>query len=114
MPHYNDGTPVQIGDIARGKGYNHPFPVQGVVVGYNPAANSCNIQVALPSLGAPLDAAQSPTTYPALGGPAGPVAMVAKMDDGKLLPLSLGVEYGVCSDFELVHRPQVDQYGRLK
>lgn len=31
--HYKNGTEAELGDIARGKGYNLPYEVQGVVVG---------------------------------------------------------------------------------
>jgi hypothetical protein len=31
MPHYKDGTPAQIGDVIKGKGYNVPHEIIGVL-----------------------------------------------------------------------------------
>lgn len=78
--HYKDGTEAQIGDIARGKGYNLLYPVQGVVVGLTPGSGSCDIHVlALYGLATPAGAVTN--KYPAMYE-----------------------EHGTCADFELVYR----------
>lgn len=46
MPHYIDGTEAKVGDIVRGKPYNTPHEVQGVVVGITPGTDTCNMRVA--------------------------------------------------------------------
>ena len=45
MPHYKDGTPAQVGDIVRGKGYNVPHEVVGRVMRVT-ADKHCNLTVA--------------------------------------------------------------------
>jgi hypothetical protein len=44
--HYKDGTPANLGDVVRGKGYNVKYEIQGVVVNLNPGEETCNISVA--------------------------------------------------------------------
>jgi hypothetical protein len=46
MPHYIDGTEAKVGDIARGKPYNTPYEVVGVITGITPDADSCNLRIA--------------------------------------------------------------------
>lgn len=46
MPHYADGTPAKLGDLVKGKPYNTPHEVTGVVVGIIPDTESCNVRVA--------------------------------------------------------------------
>ena len=101
--HYKDGTQAQIGDIARGKGYNHPYEVQGVVTRVVPGTGSCDITVHFAQPGYPLDASQLKPSAFALNnvGPA-----IANLGDGRLLPVGLDEEHGTCGDFELVHRPE--------
>ena len=31
--HYKDGTEAELWDVVRGKGYNLPYEIQGIVVG---------------------------------------------------------------------------------
>ena len=45
MPHYKDGTPAQIGDAVRGKGYNLPDEFTGIVVNIKPGQEACNVTV---------------------------------------------------------------------
>lgn len=46
MPHYKDGTEAKVGDIIKGKPYNTPHEVVGVVVRVTPDSESCNLVVA--------------------------------------------------------------------
>jgi hypothetical protein len=46
MPHYADGTEVNLGDHVKGKPYNTPHEVTGVVVGLVRDSESCNLRVA--------------------------------------------------------------------
>lgn len=46
MPHYADGTEAKLGDHVRGKPYNTPHEVTGVVVGVVTDSESCNLRVA--------------------------------------------------------------------
>jgi hypothetical protein len=46
MPHYADGTEAQLGDNVKGKPYNTPHEVTGVVVGLVQGSESCNLRVA--------------------------------------------------------------------
>lgn len=46
MPHYSDGTIANLGDLVKGKPYNTPYEVTGVVVGIVPNSESCNLRVA--------------------------------------------------------------------
>lgn len=78
MAHYKDGTPAHLGDIARGRGYNLPYDVQGVVVGITPGAGSCDLHLAVPRLSQPAGTQVAP--YPVLIE-----------------------EHGTCASFELVH-----------
>jgi hypothetical protein len=112
MPHYNDGTAVQVGDIARGKGSNHSYPVQGVVVGVTPSATSCNLKIAIakpaPFATNPAYITQTnPETFNAMRFTAG----LAALPNGDLLPYGTELEYGTCADFELVHRPEAKANG---
>lgn len=105
MPHYSDGTPALVGDIARGKGSNHPYPVQGVVVGVTPGATSCNLRIAIakaaPFATKPENITQTnPETFNGMRFTAG----LAALPDGSLLPYGTELEYGTCAEFELVHR----------
>lgn len=77
--HYKDGTEAKLGDIARGRGYNLPYDVQGVVVGLNEGQDSCGIHLAVPTLQLPLGTQRAPF-------------------------VGLYEEHGTCSTFELVHR----------
>lgn len=44
--HYSDGTPAQVGDIVRGKGYNLPYEIVGPVTKLVPTNGAtCNIRV---------------------------------------------------------------------
>lgn len=77
--HYKDGTQAELGDIVRGKGYNLPHEVQGIVVGLTPGQGSCDIHVATLRLHQPLgtEIAKFPSIYE---------------------------EHGTCAEFELVYR----------
>lgn len=110
MPHYKDGTPAQIGDVARGKGYNYPYEVQGIVTRVVPDTGSCDITVSLPKHGFPIDPAAVQAAQFAVNLQPG---AVTKLDDGRLLPVSLDAEHGTCADFELVYRPEVKTNGAL-
>lgn len=79
MAHYKDGKAAALGDIVRGRGYNLPYDVQGVVVGITPGAGSCDIHVAFLRPHFPLGSQR--VVYPCL-------------DE----------EHGTCADFELVQR----------
>ena len=46
MPHYKDGSPAKVGDMVRGKPYNTPHEVTGVVTLVTPGQESCNLKVA--------------------------------------------------------------------
>src|SRR5690242_20281314 len=45
MPHYKDGTPAEIGDLVRGRGYNVKREISGVVCGVK-EAETCNLVIA--------------------------------------------------------------------
>lgn len=46
MPHYADGTEARVGDIVKGRGYNVPHEVVGMVVALKPGQGTCNVTVA--------------------------------------------------------------------
>ena len=46
MPHYKDGTEAKVGDVIRGKPYNTPREIVGVVLSVTPNTESCNCVVA--------------------------------------------------------------------
>lgn len=77
--HYKNGTEAELGDIARGKGYNLPYEVQGIVVGLSLGTGSCDIHLATLRVHQPLGTitAKFPTIYE---------------------------EHGTCAEFELVYR----------
>jgi hypothetical protein len=109
--HYQDGTPAQIGDIARGKGYNYPYPVQGVVTRLVAGTGSCDITVSFTGLGYPFDPASMKEGQFAVTTPGG---CLAKLEDGRLLPTQEQQEHGTCAEFELVYRPTEQANGALK
>lgn len=76
--HYRDGTQAHLGDIARGRGYNLPHDVQGVVVGLTPGSESCSIHLAVLRTAQPVGTQVAP--YPVIFE-----------------------EHGTCGEFELVH-----------
>lgn len=78
MSHYKDGSEVHLGDIARGRGYNLPYDVQGIVVGLTTLAESCNIHLAVLRTARPAGTQTAP--YP-----------------------TIYEEHGTCAEFELVH-----------
>lgn len=44
--HYSDGTPAQVGDIVRGRGYNLPYDLVGPVTKLLPEMGAaCNIRI---------------------------------------------------------------------
>ena len=43
--HYKDGTEAHIGDVVRGKTYNLPDEVIGVLVDITPGTETCNCKV---------------------------------------------------------------------
>ena len=45
MPHYKDGSPAELGDLVRGKPYNTPFEVIGLVVSIRPGTDTCDLTV---------------------------------------------------------------------
>lgn len=45
MSHYKQGQKAVLGDVVRGKGYNLPYEIVGVVVGITPGAEQCNLHV---------------------------------------------------------------------
>lgn len=83
MAHYKNGAAAHIGDIARGRGYNLPYDVQGVVVGLTPGSESCNIHLAV--LRAAVPVGTMPGTAMATPYP------------------TIYEEHGTCGEFELVH-----------
>ena len=106
--HYKDGTPAQVHDVVRGKGYNVKGPdgqlaeITGTVVGLSPGTESCNIQIArvvtLPLAGLPDYRFFKLQENVIMGcGPEGGnnVKLAARLD----------IEYGQCDHFELLHRP---------
>jgi hypothetical protein len=109
--HYKDGTQAQIGDIARGKGYNFPYPVQGVVTRLVPGTGSCDITVHFTGLGYPIDPKQMKPGQFANSTPGGALAL---LEDGRLLPTNCEQEHGTCGEFELVYRPTEQPNGALK
>jgi len=46
MPHYKDGTPAQVGDLVKGRGYNIKHEIIGKVVRVQRGAEHCNLEVA--------------------------------------------------------------------
>jgi hypothetical protein len=110
MPHYKDGTPAQIGDIARGKGYNRPYAVQGVVTRVVPGVGSCDITVNYATFGHPIDPKQCQSKQFAVAG----ALALASLGDGRLLPIIHEDEHGTCGEFELVYRPEPQPHGGLK
>jgi hypothetical protein len=90
--HYKSGKEVQAGDVCRGKGYNIPYEVCGVVVGMVPGATTCNLTVAHVGRDCTLDLQTS-----VAGGKVEPLANAA-------LRASVGYEYGQADAFELVCR----------
>lgn len=112
--HYGDGTEAKIGDIARGKGSNNPYPVQGVVVGLTAGATSCNLKLAITKTGAyPLVVGNVTETSPTQFAYPVPAAL-AKLEDGRLLIIGTELEYGTVADFELVYRPTAEPSGAFK
>lgn len=78
MPHYQDGTPAKRGDVARGKGYNVPYEITGVVLHVTPGTDACNIKVAhaVPQ-------------------------QVGSDEDPAVIPM-INIEYGAAADFRKV------------
>lgn len=62
MPHYQDGTAARLHDVVRGKPFNTPHEVIGVVVGIE-AGESCNMQVTFVGVTVPT---KPGTAFPAL------------------------------------------------
>lgn len=93
MPHYKDGTEVQLGDVARGKPYNTDHEVTGVVIGITPGSDTCNLRIAF---------ARPSKVGPTIGGVAH-----AFSDGMGAAPVLVDLErdFGETGDFELVHRP---------
>lgn len=97
MPHYKDGTVALPGDIAKGKGYNIPHEITGVVLQVFPS-DSCNLRIAVTKMddyGTPKDA----PGFRQVNG------CVIDPGDGKDHNVGLYVESGSVQEFELVHRP---------
>lgn len=70
MPHYKDGTEAKLLDVIKGKPYNTPHEVVGVVVGITPNTDSCNLRVMF-------------TTRGNAGGAGDPEIPITKYDYGE-------------------------------
>lgn len=79
MPHYREGTAARVHDIVRGKPFNTPHEITGVVVGIEPVEGSCNLQVAFAGV-----------VEPTKPGPAFP---------------ALKLDFGSVDQFSLLDRP---------
>lgn len=44
--HYRNGRAAVVGDLVRGKGYNFPYEITGVLISAQPEASACNCSVA--------------------------------------------------------------------
>jgi hypothetical protein len=90
MPHYADGTPANVGDVVKGKGYNakdqqgNLKEIIGVVAHVMPGSTACNIQVMHDIRPLPEGAAQH-------------VTVNAFVIHGRLWEAKL--EYGQCDHF---------------
>lgn len=105
MPHYKDGTPAQVGDVVKGKGYNlrdkdkQLATIVGRVLQITPDASTCNIQVAVlmtddlpPCFDQPFY-----RHYAALG-----LLHHATGPNGKKTFTRVELEYGQCDHFEKI------------
>lgn len=77
MAHYKDGSAAHLGDTVRGRGYNLPHDITGVVVGLTPGAGACDLHVA---------------TARAAKGTGTEAAVYAALYE----------EHGTCAEFELL------------
>lgn len=107
--HYKDGTPAQIGDVVKGKGYNVKDKdgklkeIIGTVVGLTPGSQSCNIQVAHVIM-VPMDNGVPNPPYK-LYLQTGVVGCGPEGGNGKArVGAYADLEYGECAQFELVYR----------
>jgi hypothetical protein len=91
MPHYEDGTEAQLGDVIHGKPYNTPHEVIGVVVGITPAQEACNLRVAFARAAKPGEELHGVDAF----GDGAPAPLVA---------VKLDKDYGETKAFRLVHR----------
>jgi hypothetical protein len=87
MPHYADGTEAKLGDHVRGKPYNTPHEVTGVVVGVVPDSESCNVRVAFAR---PLKDGEPPHRAVLVGG---------YDPKGGTQPVAVDVDYGETKAF---------------
>jgi hypothetical protein len=103
--HYKDGTEAKLGDVVKGEGYNVKGVIVGTVVHLTPGSEACNIQIVHPIVKElPPDFAQPNYAdfYPRS------MIVSACRDAGRnaMISANLGLEYGQCDAFELIHRPE--------
>lgn len=109
MPYYKDGTPVEIGDVCKGVGYNVKSDdgelkeIVGTVVGIVPGSVSCNIQVAHVVLSLVASAVYPDHRFFAPIGVTG-CGPEGGGDDTPKCVAGVSLEYGQCDHFELLHR----------
>lgn len=89
MPHFKDGTPAAIGDKVKGKPYNTPHEVVGIITSITPDMDSCNCKVAFVEI-ADIDT----VTYG--------VCMVTVDSSAVKRFLIIKEDYGAIKDFEKI------------
>lgn len=92
MPHYKDGTEARIGDVIKGRGYNVPHDVIGVLVDIRAGA-TCNLSVSCVANSSQLVATLHKDTDTGV--------LRTVMSTMRAEPIT---EYGQADAFELVYR----------
>jgi hypothetical protein len=92
MPHYKDGTPVELGDIVKGTGYYVKHEIIGVVLSVNPKTEQCNLSVAhLEVIRGPEQVGEQLIAMPAYFG-----------EERKTVFVKISTEYGQTDAFEKI------------
>jgi hypothetical protein len=84
MPHYKDGTLAKDGDVVKGKPYNTPREVIGVIAAINPGVDTCNCLVFFPEMVDVNQVASYESARLIIGHDGVPKAYVLKSDYGEV------------------------------
>lgn len=101
MPHYKDGTPAELGDVVRGKGYNlkdkdgELREIVGTIIDVLPGVSSCNVRLLVTELH------ELPADY-VVGKPHPFVPTNAYLLPGQSKYGQLVLEYGQADHFEKI------------
>ncbi|HEX7687366.1 MAG TPA: hypothetical protein VF453_06655 [Burkholderiaceae bacterium] len=106
--HYKDGREAKVGDLVKGKVYNTPGVVVGVMLGITPGAPTCNCRVGIVRYrdAGDIGKVEQPYAHAVCLSDGHFQVHRERIGHGPITATLVGVkvDYGQCDQLELVHR----------